>query len=132
MLPIVLLATAPIVVNSLTGIQVLYTVLGIVTGIVALVAGFVKFVWPKIKRVGNFLDDWDGEPAREGVPARPGVMMRLETLEYDVASISHEVHLNSGQSIKDIAQRTEQKVDDLHVRVDAIDQQRESERIDRG
>lgn len=30
-----------------------------------------------IRRVGNFLDDWAGEPERRGVAARAGVMERL-------------------------------------------------------
>lgn len=33
------------------------------------------------RRVGHFLDDWFGEEAREGTPARPGVMERLEAIE---------------------------------------------------
>ena len=32
-------------------------------------------------RMQHFLDDWFGEEARDGIPARPGVMERLESLE---------------------------------------------------
>lgn len=32
-------------------------------------------------RMHHFLDDWFGEEARDGIPARPGVMERLESLE---------------------------------------------------
>ena len=34
-----------------------------------------------IRRVGNFLDDFNGVPARDGVPAVPGVMVRLQKLD---------------------------------------------------
>ena len=34
-----------------------------------------------LARVQHFLDDWFGEEARDGIPARPGVMERLESLE---------------------------------------------------
>lgn len=42
------------------------------------VVGFFKKVVPLLRRLGNLLDDWNGEPARPGVPERKGVMERLE------------------------------------------------------
>jgi hypothetical protein len=119
-------------------LTLLYSWAGILGGLAVLGALFTKYIWPSARSLKNFFSDWEGRPARPGVPEQPGVMerlsnqdVRLETLEFDVKTIKHEVHLNSGQSIKDIAQRTEQKVDSLHARVDAIDQLREGERVQR-
>jgi hypothetical protein len=58
-----------------------------------------------VKAVGLFLRDWQGEPARPGVDARPGVLERLDTLEHKVADIHHEVKPNGGNSIKDAVGR---------------------------
>lgn len=41
----------------------------------------IRKVYPLVRRVTDFLDDWQGRPARLGHPAQPGVMERLETLE---------------------------------------------------
>lgn len=64
-------------------------------------------VGPLMKRTGEFLDDWYGEPPRPGFEGRRGVMARIEGIE-------HETQFNSGQSLKDktaqalvIAQRVE-------------------------
>ena len=40
-----------------------------------------KRVARAMRRAVHLVDDLAGEPAREGVPARPGVMTRLATLE---------------------------------------------------
>lgn len=63
---------------------------GGITGVVALLALAVK-VFRGVRRVSHFLDDWFGEGPRPGVPARPGVMERLDSVEQDVASI--KVHV---------------------------------------
>ncbi len=46
---------------------------------------FAAVVWRPVRRatrkVGLILDDWAGEAGRPGVPARPGVMERLATIE---------------------------------------------------
>jgi len=59
-----------------------------------------KRVGPTVKKVLNFLDDWNGEPARPGVPQRLGVMARLDEMH-------HELHPNSGSSLADAVNRTE-------------------------
>lgn len=52
----------------------------IIAGITALI-GAVMGIARTGKRLAHFLDDWFGEEARPGIPARPGVMERLERLE---------------------------------------------------
>lgn len=90
-------------------------------GALALMAG----AWPTvirpaariIRRAVHFLDDVAGEPARDGVPARPGVMKRLESIDNQLGdhgrrlgAIEHELHPNGGQSLRDVADRIEQAV----------------------
>lgn len=67
------------------------------------------------KRVSLFLNDYEGTPARPGVPARAGVMERLaatdtaltavsETLASQnevLESIRHQIYPNSGHSMFD-------------------------------
>ena len=57
-----------------------------VAGVGALFAAARRLVMT-IRQIAWFLDDWFGEPAREGQPARPGVMERLEALEKAVADL---------------------------------------------
>lgn len=47
-----------------------------------------------IRKVGAFMDAWAGEPARDGLPARPGVTDRLTAIE-------HELKPNGGDSLRD-------------------------------
>lgn len=56
----------------------------------------MKRTWRLLR---DFLDDWNGEPDRPGVPGRRGVLERLERLDY-------QVHPNSGTSLRDQVDRT--------------------------
>lgn len=60
----------------------------------------------------QMVEDWTGEPARPGVPERPGVMVRLQVIETNqeqqgaqIREIWHEVHPNSGASMRDEVRR---------------------------
>lgn len=44
-----------------------------------------------VRRVRLFLDDFEGIPARDGVPGRPGVMRRLQTVEEVTATTATQV-----------------------------------------
>jgi hypothetical protein len=71
---------------------------------VALVAALgviVRLLWRHSKRLGQMLDDWHGDAGRPGVQGRPGVMLRLLTLEESVGEIRYEVKPNGGQSMRD-------------------------------
>lgn len=72
----------------------------------AAVGGFLWKAIPFLRRIGHFLDDWWGEPARGSIPARPGVLERL-------AAIEHEVTYNSGGSLKDQVRGLDKQVSSL-------------------
>lgn len=73
----------------------------------------VKFLFALARRVSNFLDDWNGEPARDGVPERPGVMKRLDTLEKQTEAMEAELKPNHGSSIKDAVKRIDERVEQM-------------------
>ncbi len=60
-----------------------------------------------LKRIDFFLNDFFGEPPRDGYPGRHGVMSRLETIEDNQRrtekelAILRELKPNGGNSIKD-------------------------------
>ena len=58
-----------------------------------------KLVW--------FLDDCFGEPARNGHPARPGMVERITAIE-------NQLKPNGGQALRD-------RVDQIHCRLDSLE-----------
>lgn len=72
-----------------------------------------------LSKVHDVLDDWNGTPARPGVPEKPGVMVRLEAIE-------HELHPNSQLSMRDAVDRIEQAVTTL-VQVQTLAQTPETD-----
>lgn len=93
--------------TSLTVGQILGWALGVLV-VVVLFTKIWRTIRPVWRGVREFLEDWQGEPERAGVPARPGVMERLHTIETDVtglktqvAAVDHELHPNSGKSLRD-------------------------------
>jgi len=78
-----------------------------VIGLAALLAA-LAVIWKAARtvlawarRVNNFFEDWAGEPARAGVPERPGVMSRLASMDERLVRVEHELHPNSGESLRD-------------------------------
>lgn len=74
----------------------------------------------------QFLEDWNGIPERAGFDAIPGVPERLRTLERNARAdrallerIDHELHPNSGGSLRDQVNKTRDDVDALRRNVDA-------------
>jgi hypothetical protein len=74
------------------------------------IAGGASLIWKFlgglrriIKRVDQFIDDWNGTEERPGHPPKPGVMARLEWIE-------HELKPNSGGSLRDAVDRVEQEL----------------------
>ena len=76
------------------------------------VAVIKAHVLPFFRSLSDFLTDWSGEPERPGVSARPGVMARLEENDRQIKAVRHELHPNSGSSMRDAIDRTEQKLDE--------------------
>lgn len=69
---------------SIDQVQALGIVLGAIAAGIAVVAGLWKggrALLRFVRRVYDFLDQWNGEPARDGRPAVPGVPARLAALE---------------------------------------------------
>lgn len=55
---------------------VVWAAIGAIVTAVTMAAGIAAKVWPLLRRIGYLLDDLLGEPARPGVPPRPGMMVR--------------------------------------------------------
>ncbi|MGZ4542075.1 MAG: hypothetical protein ACXVXI_02890 [Mycobacteriaceae bacterium] len=53
------------------------------------------------RKFERFLDTWNGEPERDGLPARPGLVDRVIAIEY-------QVHNNGGGSMKDAVDRIDE------------------------
>lgn len=62
------------------------------------------------RRVDATLDGLLGVPAKDDQPAKPGIIERMGRVEQRLASIEHELHPNSGTSLRDAVDRVEQKV----------------------
>ena len=61
---------------------------------ITLVAGIVvlvRKVTPAMKKLSDTLDDIQGERARPGVPARPGIMERLATQDVSLMNITDKL-----------------------------------------
>jgi hypothetical protein len=77
------------------------------------------------KTIEQLREDWFGVPGRPGFPAIPGVPERLAMLEECAREdrallqrIDHELHPNSGGSLRDQVNKTRDDVDALRRNVD--------------
>jgi hypothetical protein len=71
----------------------------ILTGLAMGAAG-AKWVWPFLRKIAEFLEDWRGEDPRAGYPGRPGIPERMRNLESEFVP-------NHGGSAKDAWNRIE-------------------------
>lgn len=93
------------------------TYAGWFAGVAAGLAGLgwiVAKAWRGLRKLGHFIDDVAGEPARAGAPGRRSLMER-------VAVIEAEVRTNGGGSLKDAVVRIETKVDTAAAKVEALE-----------
>lgn len=94
--------------------------IGILVGLVTITTGLIfgaRATWRFFRRVSYFLDDVNGEPARSGVPYRPGVVEQVAELRVrqeqiadvaqeaasNMAAIRSELTRDGGNSTKDVA-----------------------------
>lgn len=94
----------------MTGIPAVdvFVIAGIIAGglgLVGVIGRAGKWMLRTIRRVQNFLDDWNGEPARPGVEARPGFPDRLAALEVEVAAVRKLVSNGLSSNVADIQAR---------------------------
>ncbi|MDH6111159.1 hypothetical protein P3T36_003183 [Kitasatospora sp. MAP12-15] len=63
-----------------------------------------------MRRVDEFVDDWNGTTGRPGVaPAHEGVMARLGGIETRLTAVEHELRPNSGSSMRDAIDRVDER-----------------------
>lgn len=86
------------------------------TLVAAFTAFSVRWAWHILRGTQSFLDDWKGEDARPGVPARPGVMERLQTVEFIVTEVRGQVFPNGSSSLRDVVGRIEADV--AHIKAE--------------
>lgn len=87
------------------------TALSVASGALLLWLG--RHMWRLFRRTVHFLDDFFGQPERDGLPAVPGLMARLGSVEKLTADIAAELHPNSGHSLRDVVHRTASDVADI-------------------
>ena len=102
------------------------------TAIAGLTAWALRWAWRILSRTTRFLDDYFGEPAREGLPARPGVMARLQKVEDIAIEVRTEMQTNGGTTLRDVVHQTavdmsevKAALDSLTSRVELFEAQRE-------
>lgn len=77
----------------------------IAAGLLRYVFRFGRFFYHLAVGTADFLGDWQGEVARPGVPARPGILERL-------ANVEDQLTANGGSSLKDQTNRIETKLNE--------------------
>jgi hypothetical protein len=92
----------------MTGIDLVdvFVVVGIVGGALALLWKGGTWLMRIIRRIQDFLDDWNGEPARPGVPARPGFPDRIAALEAESSQVTTTL-----EGVSSRLARVERKID---------------------
>jgi len=110
----------------------LFEILMMTGATLAAVTGIIVFsmkIAKGLKRIVHFLDDFNGEEARPGIPERLGMSARISQLEDCVSSsrteleqlnkkvtfIEKELHPNHGTSMRD-------KVDRIVLRLDTVEE----------
>lgn len=82
----------------------IYTVAEIAAGLggAAAVVVYARRLISLLSGITDIARDWSGEPARPGVPEKPGVMIRLERIESDVTELKYHSQPDHGGSYYDL------------------------------
>ena len=92
----------------------------LVVAVIALLGLLTRWAWRIASRTTRFLDDFFGEPSRDGFPGRLGVMARLQALERTLAEVRAETKPNGGTSMRDVVHRTARDVTEVKGQVTAL------------
>jgi hypothetical protein len=91
--------------------------IGLIVSALAAVVAVVRKVWPLMRRINHFIDDWFGEGERPGVKATPGVVARLAAIEEHgtkvdsrLDQIEAQFRPNGGSTLRDALDRVENAV----------------------
>jgi len=74
-----------------------------------------------LKRLSFVFEDWHGVPDRDGVKGRPGIMVRLQTIEERQEATAAELRTNGGSSLRDAVIRVEVQQGDIIRTVAALE-----------
>ena len=102
---VTLLATAPAAAGSGNTPAWISALVAASTLALAVLTVLLRMGWNVVTRTRRLLDDLLGEPARQGVPERPGVMARLQGLTDEVAKVRAQVIPDDGASLRDAVDR---------------------------
>lgn len=96
-------------------------------GALTLAAAVGALAWKAVRgtlrlggKIEQFIDDWNGEEERPGVPARPGVMERvggiedrMTGIEDRVARVEEQMNPNHGSSLRDAVDLANRRLSQL-------------------
>lgn len=93
---------------------------GAVCGSLLTIVAFMRWIIPALRRFGHLVDDLAGEPERPGVPARPGIMLRMASVEETVrAGISNNQEIAAlREEMRDGFKRIDLRVVELEQAVE--------------
>jgi len=100
------------------------------TVVIGILGWAVRHAWRVLRRVTRFLDDYAGEPARDGMPAKPGFMARLASAEEQIGRVLAETQPNHGTSLRDVVHKA--AADIAEIKADQAALRLEVEIIRRG
>lgn len=87
-----------------------------------LLARAARGVLPGLRKLSRFLDDWQGEPDRPGVPGRPGVMEQLSALREEQIRTRDGLVYTDGRPLKEVVGDIAAKQVEDSARLDTLTQ----------
>lgn len=78
----------------------------LISAIGGLTAWGIRVLYRILRQLIHFSDDWKGQPEHDGLPARPGVMARLSSVEELLERVHAETQADHGTSLRDVVNRT--------------------------